>query len=151
LLQAHLYFDHIVTALLHEALANPDAISVGRLSFVQKLQVVQALALVPDELIAPIEFVNSLRNKIAHRLDFELGDQEERDLSNCIPRALRDIMQSDREREPGPLKFAELLRVLLLQTDVFRQKNALDRILERKARLRLQSVLDNTPGVIFRE
>ncbi|TMJ92478.1 MAG: hypothetical protein E6G77_25420 [Alphaproteobacteria bacterium] len=38
LLQAHLYFDHVITQLLSEALVNPDAVNVSRMSFSRKLQ-----------------------------------------------------------------------------------------------------------------
>jgi hypothetical protein len=45
LLQAHLYFDHVITQLLVDALANPDVINAQRMGFVQKLQLIQALGL----------------------------------------------------------------------------------------------------------
>jgi hypothetical protein len=47
LLQAHLYFDHVITQLLVDALANPDAINASRMSFLQKLHLIQALGLLP--------------------------------------------------------------------------------------------------------
>src|SRR5262245_42765972 len=63
LLQAHLYFDHVVSRLLLEALAKPEAINASRMGFLQKLQLIQALGLLPPEVCSPVEFMNSLRNK----------------------------------------------------------------------------------------
>jgi hypothetical protein len=152
LLQAHLYFDHVVSAILNEALANPDAISTSRMSFAQKVQLISALGLLPKGLVAPVEFMNSLRNKIAHQLDFEIADADVRDFSNAIPKDLREIMETDKDREiKGPLQFGELLRVLLLQIEVFRQNHVYERWAERKARIRLRTVLDKTPNVVYRE
>src|SRR5262249_6275153 len=58
LLQAHLYFDHVITQLLSEALVNPDAVNVSRMSFSQKLQFIAALNLLPPDLVSSVEFVN---------------------------------------------------------------------------------------------
>jgi hypothetical protein len=147
LLQAHLYFEHVVTQLLSDALANPDAVNVSRMSFSQKLQFISALNLLPPELISSVEFINGLRNKIAHKLDFEIGDKDVRDFTNCVPKRLRDIASQDDDRAPGPLRFNELLRVVLLQIEVLRQQYALNRLTTRKAEIRLRTVLEKTPGV----
>jgi hypothetical protein len=73
LLQAHLYYDHVITQIFVEALPKPDALNVSRMSFSQKLQFISALGLLPAPLVSPIDSVNNLRNKIAHDLSFELS------------------------------------------------------------------------------
>jgi hypothetical protein len=149
LLQAHLYFDHVITQLLVEALAKPDAIGAGRMSFLQKLQLIEALGLLPTELVPTVVFINGLRNKIAHDLNFEISDKDERDLANCTPKRLREIMETDKEREPGALRFHELLRVVLLQIEAIRQSKAFMRLLERKRLIGLRMALEDTPGAIY--
>ena len=114
LLQAHLYFDHVITQLLvDDALANPDVINAQRMGFVQKLQLIQALGLLNSDLVPPVEFINGLRNKIAHDLSFEISDKDESDLANCTPKFLRDVVVEDSERSEGagPVRFWELLHV----------------------------------------
>src|SRR6516164_3958677 len=49
LIHAHLYFDHIITQLLTEGVAKPDALNLGKMSFFRKLQLVSALGLLPEE------------------------------------------------------------------------------------------------------
>jgi hypothetical protein len=150
LLQGHLYFDHVITQLLVDALKKPDAIGTSRMSFLQKLQLIEALGLLPADLTAPVMFINGLRNKIAHDLNFEISDKDERDLANCTPKHLREIMETDKEREPGALRFHELLRVVLLQIEAIRQSKAFIRLLECKRLIRLRMVLEDTPGAIYR-
>jgi len=150
LLQAHLYFDHVVTQLLVDALANPDAINASRMSFLQKLQLIEALGLLPADLASTVEFINGLRNKIAHDLKFEVSEKDEHDLANCTPKRLRDIMMTDNDRVSGPLRFDELLRIVLLQIDVIRQTHAFSRLSGRKATIRLRTVLERTKGAIYR-
>lgn len=150
LLQAHLYFDHVLTLILLDALTNPEAINARRIGFYQKLQLISAMNLLPSDLVVAIDFINGLRNKIAHELDFEIPDQSVTDLSNCTPKYLRDIVERDAERQPGPLGFHELLRVILFQIEILRQGHAFERLATRKAMLRLQSVLDKR-DVIYRE
>ncbi|MCK1478607.1 hypothetical protein IVB27_28630 [Bradyrhizobium sp. 197] len=142
LLQAHLYYDHVVTQILLDALPNPEAVNLRRMGFAQKLQLISAMALLPEELIAPIESINGLRNKIAHALDFEIQDSALTDLANCTPKKLRGIAETEDGRPAGPLLFHELLRIVLLQCEVYRQRSQLNRAEERKSMLRLRAVLD---------
>jgi hypothetical protein len=151
LLQAHLYYDHVITQLLTEALVKPEDVKVSRMSFSQKLQFLSALGLLRPEFVSPIEFVNGLRNKISHDLSFEISDKDVRDFANCIPTYLRDVASSEDDREPGPLRFNELLRIVLFQIEVFRQEHAMRRLNERKATIRLRTVLEKTPNIVYKE
>ncbi|WP_315766909.1 MULTISPECIES: hypothetical protein [unclassified Bradyrhizobium] len=124
-----------------DALPDPDSINVRRIGFAQKLQFVSAMALLPEELIAPIEFINGLRNKIAHVLDFEIADAAVVALANCTPKWLREIAETEDGRSAGPLLFREILRIALFQAEVCRQRAQVNRVLARKSTLRLSAVL----------
>jgi len=150
LLQAHLYYDHVITRILFDALKNPDAINLRRIGFYQKVQLISAMNLLPSDIVTPIDFINSLRNKIAHKLDFEITDDRIVDFVDCTPKFLRDAAVDEDGRQPGPLLFHELLRVILLQVEVFRQQHEYQRLVTRKAELRLRAVLDRTE-VVYRE
>lgn len=150
LLQAHLYYDHVITQVLLDELANPDAINTSRMSFYQKLQLIRALGLLPAEMLSCVEFINGLRNKIAHDLSFEISEKDERDLFNCTPKYLRDIMASDEDRDPGPLRLWELLLIVLLHIEVIRQNHAFKRLSKHKSYIRLRTVLEKTKGAVYR-
>jgi hypothetical protein len=132
LLQAHLYFDHVITRMLAEALPNPDAMKLRRTSFSQKVQLISAMNLLPRSLIPSIEFINALRNKIAHELNFEISDDAVNDLINCTPKRLRQVALAQRDRDDGPLSFHEVLHIVLIQIETFRQDHAIERLLKRK-------------------
>ncbi|MCC5971972.1 MAG: hypothetical protein JJU15_18680 [Pararhodobacter sp.] len=149
LIQAHLYFEHVVAQILTEALAKPEAISLSRMGFSQRLDLVVAMALLPDDLVTPIRKISGLRNKIAHNLAFEVADSDVRDLENCTPVNLRDAVRAEAGREAGPLELHELLEVILLKAEIVRQDSAAIREIGRKAELRLRTVLWKTPNVKF--
>lgn len=144
LIQAHLYFEHVISQILTEALTRPEAISLSRMGFSQRLDLIVALALLPDELIAPIRKISSMRNKISHSLTFEITDNDIRDLEKCTPAHLRDALRPDADGNFRPLKLREILMVILLKADIIRQQRAAGRQINKKAELRLRKVLEET-------
>jgi hypothetical protein len=141
LLQAHLYFDHVITRMLEEALPNPDAMKLRRTSFSHKVQLLSAMNLLPSSLIPPVEFINGLRNKIAHELNFEISDDAVNNLINCTPKRLRQVALEQRDRADGPLSLHEVLHIVLIQLETFRQDHANQRLLKRKHVLNARGVL----------
>jgi hypothetical protein len=112
---------------------------------------ITAMALIPKELIPAVETINRLRNNIAHDLNFEIADQSVLDLANCTPKFLRDSVMEDRKTESGPVKFHELLFVVVLQIEIIRQQHVFSRLNARKSEIRLRTVLRKTPGAVYRE
>ena len=149
LIQAHLYFEHVVAQILSEALAKPEAISLSRMGFSQRLDLVVAMALLPDELVTPMRKISALRNKIAHDLKFEVTDTDVRHVENCTPVHLRQAIKAEAGRVVGPLELYELLIVILLMADIIRQNSAASREIAKKSKLRLQTVLRKTPNVTY--
>ncbi|MDF0542680.1 hypothetical protein PX699_10030 [Sphingobium sp. H39-3-25] len=149
LIQAHLYFEHVVAQLLKEALAKPEAISMSRMGFSQRLDLVVAMALLPDELVIPVRKISGLRNKIAHDLAFEIADKDVQDLENCTPIHLRKALLQEEDRGGGRLHLHELLIVILLKADIVRQHLAANREIAKKSELRLRSALKKIPKVNY--
>lgn len=140
-LQAHLYFDHVISRMLEEALPNPYAIKLRRISFSQKVQLISAMNLLPSPLIPAVEFINGLRNRIAHELNFEISDDAVSNLVNCTPKRLRQVALEHRDRGDGPLSLHEILHIVLIQIETFRQDHANRRLLTRKQMLNARVVL----------
>jgi hypothetical protein len=146
LLQAHLYLDHIVTLLLNEALLNPEAINLSRMGFSQKLQLLIAMNIIPAELVAVIESVNGLRNKIAHDLNFEIDEKTECDFINAVPVAIRDIAKSISDSEPGRGRFGQILVVLVIRVELLRQMYCFHKLEGTKVSLELRVVAEEIRG-----
>jgi hypothetical protein len=140
-LQAHLYFDHVITRMLEEALPNPDAMKLRRTSFSQKVQLLSAMNLLPSSLIPSVEYINGLRNRIAHELNFEISDGTVGNLVNCTPKRLRQVALDQRDCEDGPLSLHEVLHIVLIQLETLRQDHANQRLLRRKHVLNARGVL----------
>ncbi len=140
-LQAHLYFDHVITALLTEELKNPTAIDVKRMGFAQKLQLVHALALMAGELVPVVSHVNKIRNRIAHDLEAKIGDDEIAQLKNALPKRFKTKVMSKAELD-DPESLRNIVVFVLTALDSARQRNALERLQRRKAYLNAVRVLD---------
>ena len=150
LIQAHLYLDHVIVKMLRENLIHPDSIDLKQMSFSSKIKLLHAMGLLPDDLFSTIQFINKLRNNIAHDLLFEMTEKDEQNLRNCTPQFLRNIIEEDEGRSPGPIQFFELLYVLILKIEIIRQHHAFARLMTRKGEIRLRTVLEKTPNAIYR-
>lgn len=149
LVQSHLYFEHVIDHLIRDALPNPEEISFGRMGFRQRLDLARALDLIPPDLANSIRCVAKLRNKVAHDLTFEINDKDVMDLKNCTPPMLIDAIHAEKGRGRKVAEFSDLLRVVLLQTEIIRQSRAASRVLARKGEIRLRTVLRKTPGAVY--
>lgn len=140
-IQAHLYLDHCTSCALSEALANPDAIRLSRMGFAQKLELIEALALLPNELISAATAINRLRNRVAHELQFEISASDISDLKNATPKHLRDAIHPETSKQ-RKVTLSDLLKVIVLMVDIMRQRQALARVLNEQAALTLRLTLD---------
>lgn len=144
-----LYLEHVFDLLLKEALPNPDEIAFGRIGFAQRIDLTRAMGLIDKELSVAIKYASKLRNRVAHDLNFEIGEQEILDFSNCTPKYLRDIAVTEDSRPDGPLQFHEIIRVVIFQVEMIRQTHVANRRLGKKSEIRLRTTLDRTPGAVY--
>jgi hypothetical protein len=139
-LQAHLYFDHVITALLNEELKNPAVMDAKRMSFSQKLQLVHALGLISVDIVPVVSIVNKLRNRLAHDLEAGIEDEEIANLKNALPKWFKkQVMNKGELDDPEALR--NILVFVLTYLDGARQQNALRRLQQRKAHLNAARVL----------
>lgn len=80
LLVAHIYLDHILAETLREHLVNPEAYLSGHRSFVDKLNICQALGFFHNELGKVLKAINNKRNRFAHELAFDVTTQDKSEL-----------------------------------------------------------------------
>lgn len=138
-IQAHLYLDHIITRLLSESVPFPRLLQLDRTGFSQKLQLVAAMGLLHPSQIAPIKVINSIRNKIAHQLDYVVKRADETKLRSSLPKG------TDREEDGTQTSVAGVLRPLTVMIDVARQQRAFERAMKNKAYANVRVVLDGIP------
>jgi hypothetical protein len=73
ILQTHLYAENLLERLLVAELPKgKKLISDGRLTFFQKIKVVESLDIVDGQVIKSLSELNKVRNVLAHKFDHEL-------------------------------------------------------------------------------
>lgn len=75
ILRAHLYIEHELTEIIRKYFKHPEEI-IRQLNFSRKLGVLLALGEISQDLKAPINHLNRLRNKYAHELDYQFSEQD---------------------------------------------------------------------------
>jgi len=116
-IRAHLRAEQLLFALLTEGLKNPSIIDLDRLSFSTKARLAVAMGLVEQDALPPLVGLNALRNKFAHKVDYNFTDKDKADLLNTMPRYVAEVALSDGDgsdsytRENVPLE--RILRVLV--------------------------------------
>lgn len=136
LIQGHLYIDHILNTMLLDSFVDKDVIAIGRLGFTQRLELAIAFGLISKDLTVVVKKINSVRNRLAHNLDFDVNAVEVRELINTVPSAIRkfDLRNPEVPRK-NEISLGELMEMVAVLLDTDRQKAALLRFRERKLRL----------------
>ena len=141
ILQAHLYLDHCLSRLLHEALANPQALQLDRMSFSQKMQLSDAMGLLPNDLIAVVGIVNKFRNKIAHKLDYEFEESYVKQIKSSIPKSIRNILSEYVKNHKDDDELEVVLTGIVFEVDMIRQRFAAQREIAEKVNIRLKQAV----------
>ena len=140
--QGHIYFEHSVGQLLLEALKKPEAISLSRMGYSQRLDLASALGILDDKVLVALRKLNSLRNNLAHNLNFQITDQDVLDLANCTSPEIRNALRADKSAEACPIELYDLLKGNMVLLEAQRQRNAASRELQRKSQLKVKLAAD---------
>ena len=122
LIQGHLYLDHVVSRTMRDALPNPKALGLGRIGFAQRLEMVVALGFLDENLATCASKINSIRNRLAHTLDFKVKNKEIDELFNILPEVVCELnlRQPDHKRTQRA-DLGELLENLITTMEISRQ------------------------------
>lgn len=144
-LKAHLYLEHVLIQTLNDAFLNPEAARVRRMNFPSRLELCIALGLVPELWEKPVKQINEMRNKVAHRLEFEFSDSEKLALFRAMP----DFLQKETLEvaqlavgEEQKLEWWNLFLVIVTWLEIARQKTQENRVLSEFSSRHLRRVLD---------
>ena len=97
-IKGHLLIEERLSQILDLALGKPEILSKARLTFVQKLRIVQAISFLDpaDEMWEVALTLNRLRNEMAHRLD-----------SPKIAEIMKEIYRLMHMNAPAPTEIPE--------------------------------------------
>ena len=71
---SHLYFENIIDELLRDNFVNPEAFN--NFTFYSKMKVIESQDILNTDTLKFLLFVNKIRNKFAHNLDYDLPDSD---------------------------------------------------------------------------
>ncbi len=76
ILRSHLLAEYYLDHFLLESLARGDLITDSRITFSTKLQVVEALDILPRAFVDSVRNLNVVRNRCAHSLDYKVTESD---------------------------------------------------------------------------
>lgn len=118
LIRGHLWVEATMSGLLSRSLEKPEALDDARLSFSQTLALCDAMGLIPSDLIPVLRRLNKLRNRVAHNLDAELAESDQRELvALCSPRIV-EISGMSPDPKPFPVGVATIIAVAVIDLHV---------------------------------
>lgn len=149
LIQAHLYLEFIASRMLEAEMPRPKDIDLFRMSFSSKLSLISALGLFPVEFVPAVRKVAKLRNNVAHDLRYDLPEKDVNNLRNSVPKWLRTIAEEQKDRrETDPLSLQELLRVIPLIFEMYRQLRSVHNAKQHHREEGLRLAMENAKRVI---
>ncbi len=98
LIACHIFIDHILTEYLKDILPSPDAyFGGGYRGFGEKLRLCEAHGLFPEGYVQTLHILNSIRNRFAHQLVFEMsdGDKTRLFLAFSPERDVKDVLSAE--------------------------------------------------------
>jgi hypothetical protein len=131
-IRGHLYLEHALIQMLVDAMQKPNENLVRRMNFPTKLDMCIALGLLTEEWRAPVSRVNEMRNRVAHRLDIQFTKVEKDELFNLFPPSVRHMTLEDvGAKDKAQLEWGNVLRVLPIAMDIFRQQQEIGRVKQK--------------------
>jgi hypothetical protein len=111
IIRGHLHVESKLIQLIESALPEPGAIDLGRLQFPTKLELAVALGLITEDEKRGLAALNSLRNKLAHNVHYELVEMDQRQLFNALPKTVREALKEGFAKD---LVFPSGLRICIM-------------------------------------
>jgi hypothetical protein len=128
ILKCHLIIENMLIDFIRLSLKEPDLIDLDRLNFPIKIQLAMSLNALPNFFPETFLYLNSLRNKVAHNLNFSLSDEHKLKFIATIPKSFNFILFPDKYKDKDftitDFSFKELLRRYLISIDAYRARYA---------------------------
>lgn len=107
-LRCHLYVEYHLTKVLETQNPNLGSLDDARLTFAQKISLINHPKSGFDHLVVGLRRLNTIRNKVSHRLSIEITDADKGDfLSNPLFLALRSALARPGEPSDNTMDIIE--------------------------------------------
>ncbi len=109
-IRAHLYIEFVLIRQIQAVLVHKSRFDSATLLFDKRVRLAAALGVVDQADFGALNALNSLRNKFAHNIDFQVKEQDERDFYNALSERQRRFVDS--------LRFDSMDYMARLRTDL---------------------------------
>ncbi|MEE1941684.1 hypothetical protein V1L54_20115 [Streptomyces sp. TRM 70361] len=119
-LRGHLWIESRLIGVLGVVAPHPERIDFSRFTYPQKVALAAAHDFLEEEDVPAYLKLNSMRNKVAHRLDAALSEQDETDLINCLSPILRRSSMVDDARvagRPWPYALRHVMAAMIIRLE----------------------------------
>ena len=153
--RGHQAIDAALCAAIGEALAEPHALEITRMSFDLKLDLAVALGVLRHEARPAFSSINRIRNAFAHRSNATVDERVARDLFASLAPHHREALRQGEQGKGGTLSdFRRVIAVLFFEARAayfrLQEKKLADEALGEIIRETLASTPD-TPDVKYRQ
>ncbi|GJH04503.1 hypothetical protein [Paraburkholderia terrae] len=109
ILRAHLYVEHYLTEYIQHLNPALGDIDGARITFNQKVRLLQSGDTLVSDIIPGIRHLNSIRNRLAHNLEAKVTDEDARVFLQGTFKALRNkgVLPSDDPQSESPIDVLE--------------------------------------------
>jgi hypothetical protein len=128
-LRGHLWVENELIHIIHELLPRPGAFNLDRISFPSKVELAAALGAISPDDVPAYRNLNTLRNRLAHRFDSQVTEEDERSLFASMTAETREIATGGLSDEEA--HFPDVLQAALAAL-IIRLQVTHKRIIERK-------------------
>ena len=90
-LKGHIYLEYVLVRSISSHLPRPKAVDFDRMNFVGKIGLARAFG-VADLFLDACLVINKVRNKIAHKIDYELNRKDVDELVKAMPAVLHQYI-----------------------------------------------------------
>jgi hypothetical protein len=132
-LRSHLWVENELIRAIRELLSNPDLVDFNRIAFPSKVELAAALGVIPTEDIPAYRSLNALRNRLAHRFNSQVTEEDERLLFSSLSQQAKEIANAG---IVGPEREFPTMLQAALATMIIRIQVSYTRILESKEEAR---------------
>ena len=100
LIKGHLWVERSINDALTIASQRPSELRLDRWTFATKVDMAAALGCIDPEHTVSIRKLNGLRNRAAHRLDYDVSDGEVDEFARSLPLRLQGIVAEENGESP---------------------------------------------------
>lgn len=126
-IRGHLYLEHVLIEMIKETLSKPQLVKLERVSFLTKLELCAANQLVDEKFFGAIRFVNTIRNRVAHDLTYELTPTDKKTLFELVPQFGQTLIlergETGERFELDEIPIGHFFKVMGVLLDLNRQRH----------------------------